>query len=96
MTWGTAEEQEKRKRIFLSIAAYAYEIMGESLLSDADYDTLALSVDLTQGTGNEEADQWFRTNFNASTGMWVRAHPHQDRLKALAEWILAGDITAGA
>lgn len=93
MTWGTPEEVEKRKRIFLAIAAYAYEVMNEPLLSDADYDALSASIDLNQSTGNEEADQWFRTNFDPSTGMWILQHPHQARLRELAEWILAGTGT---
>lgn len=87
-TWGTAAEIETRKRILVAVAAYAYEILNEPLLSDADFDALCLEVDLTQPTGSVTMDDWFRDNFSPYTGQWVHDHPNKARLRDIAAMIL--------
>lgn len=90
MPWGTPEEVERRNRIRLSVWAYAYELMNETLVSDAEFDALALKINTTIKTGNKKLDRFFETEFSPATGMWVRKHPDQRglhqtymRLKAL-------------
>lgn len=48
--WGSRIEQERHTRIKLSVLAYAYEIAGDPLASDAEFDALALSSDPTMQT----------------------------------------------
>lgn len=73
--WGSPSEQETRRRIKLCVWAYAYEIDGESLVADHVFDREALAVDLRLATSRPEMDDWFRKNFDPSTGMWIRNHP---------------------
>jgi hypothetical protein len=64
------------------VAAYAYEF-DEPIMSDAEYDALARSVDLSKSTSRPDLDDWFCKNFSADTGMWIRNHPELQRIKAL-------------
>ncbi|RVU03570.1 hypothetical protein EOE18_14705 [Novosphingobium umbonatum] len=75
------EETEKRNRIRLSVFAYAYEVHDVSLISDADFDTLSLRIDPTVKTGHAVLDEFFATQFDPSTGMWVLQHPDQAGLE---------------
>lgn len=68
-------EEERRKRIKLSVAAYAYELRDTSIMSDSQYDALALEINPSINTGNEELDSFFRGEFEAYTGSWIRHHP---------------------
>lgn len=96
LKWGTKEEIERRRRILLSVWAYAYEYLGESLVSDAVFDEECKKVDLSVSTGNKKMDKWFKKHFTAFTGMWVTHHPHQTRLHALAGDIInANKLTKG-
>ena len=83
MTWGNEIEVETRNRIRLSIAAYAYECLNESFLTDAEYDMLAYKIDPTISTGNETLDSFFREEFSPHTGQWIHNHPEQDKLHNL-------------
>lgn len=78
--WGTAVERERRNRILVSIYAYAYEYQATSLVTDAEYDRLARTIQPHIGTGNHEIDTFFRRNYTADTGMWIGQHPHFDRI----------------
>ena len=49
--------QEIRNRIRLSVAAYAYEFMNDSIMSDHDYDQLSLQINPQEKTGNELMDK---------------------------------------
>lgn len=71
----TAAQIETRKRILVAVAAYAYEMRNVSIMSDAEFDSLARSIDLKIATGRIEMDIWFMCNFNPSTGMWIWNHP---------------------
>lgn len=76
-------EEERRLRIRLSIFAYAYEFMDTSLISDSEFDKMCLEVDLSIDTGNKKLDDFFKKEFNPSTGMWIRNHPEQLRLSEI-------------
>lgn len=78
-------ERERHRRILLSVWAYAYEFLHESLVSDGDFDAQCRRVDLSVDTGNPEMDAWFRENFDPSTGMWVHNHPNKRRLEQIAK-----------
>jgi hypothetical protein len=77
----TQSEAERRRRIRLSVAAYAYEYYDHSIMSDAEFDSLALEVDLDVKTGYRKLDNWFEKNFMADSGMWVRRHPDKKGLE---------------
>ena len=78
MKWGTPVEIERRSRILLCIAAYAYEYQSVSLVSDEEFDAAAQAINPSMDTGNPIMDEFFRTEFSPSTGMWIRKHPDLD------------------
>ena len=84
MTWGSAVEVERRRRIAVAVWAYAYEIDNDPLVPDRTYDDWARRIDPAVSTGNAELDPFFRTQFSPHTGMWVHKHPGLDRLNELA------------
>lgn len=69
-------KSQKYIRTRVAILACAYELYDVSLVSDEEYDKLALLVDLTVDTDNAELDAFFRECYSPSTGFWVRSHPH--------------------
>lgn len=71
--WGTRIERERRIRVRLCVAAYAYEIADAPILSDATYDDLARQSDPTVHTGH--LDDWWRVMFSPHTGLWIHSHP---------------------
>ena len=75
--------QEIRNRIKLSIAAYAYEFLGESIMTDHEYDELSLKINPNEKTGNDMMDEFFKTQFQPDTGMWIRSHPEIEKLECL-------------
>lgn len=75
--------QEIKNRIKLSVAAYAYEFLGESIMTDHQYDELSLKINPNEKTGNEKMDNFFKTQFEPCTGMWIRNHPEIKRLDYL-------------
>ena len=75
--------QETRNRIKLSIAAYAYEFLGESIMTDHEYDELSLKINPNEKTGNDMMDEFFKTQFQPDTGMWIRSHPEINKLEYL-------------
>ena len=84
MTDGPTEvERQRRIRILLSLYAYAYEFKARSIVSDADYDHLALQVDTSIDTGHETLDNFFKTEYTPYTGQWIHKHPEKDKLEAL-------------
>ncbi len=84
-------DRETRNRIRLSVAAYAYECMNFSLLSDEEFDELAYSIDLKVNTRRPDLDEWFRNNFEPHTGMWIHKHPEREKLRAIAKMIRDND-----
>ena len=77
--------QEIRNRIKLSVAAYAYEFLNDSIMSDHDFDQLSLQINPQQETGNKKMDDFFKKHFKPDTGMWIRVHPEIKKLEYLYE-----------
>ena len=75
--------QEIRNRIKLSVAAYAYEFKGDSIMTDHEYDELSLKINPNEKTGNDVMDKFFKTQFQPDTGMWIRSHPELKKLDYL-------------
>ena len=75
--------KEIKNRIKLSVAAYAYEFLGDSIMTDHQYDELSLEINPNEKTGNEKMDNFFKTQFEPCTGMWIRNHPEIKRLDYL-------------
>lgn len=81
--WGSPIEVETRRRIRLSIATYAYEVLDKPVMSDAEWDKLAQSIQPRVGTCHPLLDEFFVVHFSPMTGMWIHDHPELDRIKAL-------------
>jgi hypothetical protein len=62
--------------------------MGQPIMTDAEFDTLAKQIDLSINTRRPELDKWFRENFESHTGMWIHTHPEKRRLDRLVICIL--------
>jgi len=78
--WGNPVELEVWRRIRLSVAAYAYEYLDESIMSDAEFDKMCREVDLKIDTGNKKMDNFFKKHFDPSTGQWIRKHPELNKI----------------
>lgn len=87
--WGTPVEVERRNRIRLTVAAYAYEMMDDLLMCDGEFDSLALKINPEISTEHEVLDEFFRTHFAPHTGQWIHAHPELDKVDALYHKIKA-------
>jgi hypothetical protein len=81
----TRKEIETRRRIKLSVWAYAYEIRSHSIVTDAVYDVEARLVDLSVETNRLDLDYWFRAMFTPDTGMWIYQHPELSKIEKLYE-----------
>jgi hypothetical protein len=75
--------EEIRNRIQVAAAAYAYEVMNDPIMSDADYDALALKIRPEVKTGNDVLDNFFATKYDPNTGSWVHQHPDIEGLKVV-------------
>lgn len=89
MNWGTPREQERRRRIMVAVAAYAYEFLDESIMPDSKFDKLCREIDLELTTRNPKMDKWFTEHFDPSTGLWVHKHPDKNGLDRIAKFILS-------
>ena len=65
----TGINPEIRNRIRLSIAAYAYEFKDDQIMSDAEFDELALKIKPEEKTGNLKLDNFFKKHFQPDTGI---------------------------
>lgn len=81
--WGNPIEIERKRRINLTLWAYAYEIMDTPLADDSLFDAECRLSDPSIDTGR--LDDWWRACFNPSTGMWIHTHPELDRVKEYYE-----------
>lgn len=68
-------EAERRRRIRVALAAWAYERYDDPIMTDAEFDRLAREIDPTIKTGHKKLDRFFATEFNPSTGQWIYRHP---------------------
>jgi hypothetical protein len=90
MTIGVCSET--RKRIRLSVAAYAYEIMDSPIMSDADFDKLANEIDVEESTDCAELDVFFLRHFDPSTGVWIHKHPALEGIRLLYDYFYNPDF----
>ena len=81
--WGSPIEIERRNRIKLSVAAYAYEVHSDSIMSDAAYDELASKINVAIFTENDIMDEYFIKEFNPYTGQWIHKHPNKEGLEKI-------------
>lgn len=79
--------REVRRRIRVAVAAYAYEVENDSVMSDGEFDRLAREIDPDMPTGNPELDRFFMVHFEPDTGQWVHKHPGLDGLRRIYETI---------
>ena len=86
-----AIKTEIHNRMWVALAAYAYEVKNHSIISDAEYDALALSIRPEICTGNAELDAFFRTEFAHYTGSWVHQHPGIKRLAQIYENVFVAE-----
>ena len=77
---------ERRNRIRLAIAAYAYEMESHSIMSDAEFDYLCLKINPSVSTVEDRhthkerrrfeiLDHFWKNQFQPDTGMWIHRHP---------------------
>lgn len=85
-------DTETRNRIMLSVYAYAYEFMNDSLIDDEQFDSLAKQIKPTVRTGNKKIDDFFAKEFVADSGMWIRKHPELDKLNNLYNKYYKGKV----
>lgn len=87
MSWGSPGEQQTKLRILLLMAAYAYEFEPdkEPLCSDGEFDAACLMVDTSIATNRPHLDQWFKENFDPSTGAWIYNFPELEGIKAMVK-----------
>lgn len=76
-------ELEVRRRIRVCVGAYAYEIANKPIMSDAEWDVLAASVDRTMGTCHPLLDEFFVAEFSPMTAMWIHNHPELAGIKRI-------------
>ena len=79
--WGSDEEIERRRRISLSVACYAYEIADRPFVSDADFDYRAQQIRPRMATGHPLLDEFFLAEFSPMTGMWIHHHPELAKIR---------------
>jgi hypothetical protein len=84
MTWGSAVELETKRRIDVSLWAYAYEYLNHSVVDDYTYDRVSAEINPEVSTGNDTMDAFFRDKFEPYTGMWIYGHPEKPKLKHIA------------
>ena len=74
---------QTRVRIRLALAAYAYEVLNTAIMSDGEFDKLALEVNTSIDTRRPDLDRFFRKHFSPHTGSWVWKHPDRKVLDRL-------------
>jgi hypothetical protein len=87
--WGSEVEVERRNRIRLTLAAYAYEFDDNPIMSDAEFDDISSKINPDIATGNKQCDKFFREKFDPNTGMWIRQHPFLRRVDRAYRWNLS-------
>ena len=81
---------EIRRRIALSVAAYAYEFSDNPIISDDEYDELSKLINPNMITcygerDNSVIDAYFSSHFTEYSGQWIRRHPDLDGIKHIYE-----------
>lgn len=86
--WGSEEEIERRNRIRLTFAAYAYEFENHSIMTDDEFDALSRKIRPEMSTGKKVLDDFFRLEFEPDTGMWIRKHPFIHTIRNRYHWYI--------
>lgn len=79
----TRLEVEVRRRIQVSVGAYAYEIANKPIMSDAQWDQQAAQIDRWMGTCHPLLDEFFVAEFSPMTAMWIHNHPELGGIKRI-------------
>ena len=87
--WGSEVEVERRNRIRLTLAAYAYEFDDNPIMSDAEFDDISRKINPDIATGSKRHDKFFREKFDPDTGMWIRQHPFIRAVERAYRWNLS-------
>jgi hypothetical protein len=80
-----AVDDERLRRVSLSVAAFAYEFENTSIISDAKFDSESRKINPQISTGNSKLDGFFREHFNPSTGSWIHKHPELKKVQLIYE-----------
>ena len=91
--WGKPVEVERRNRIKLAVAAYAYEKESDSIMSDGDFDKLCLEINPNMPTVEnnhcptlieryKKLDEFWANEFQPDTGQWIHKHPELELVKS--------------
>lgn len=83
--WGSPVELEVRRRIQLSVAAYAYEFANNPVMGDDLFDWFAVRICKRMGTCHPLLDEFFATHFSPMTGMWIHHHPDLSGIRRVYE-----------
>lgn len=78
---------EKRLRASVVFNAVAYELYGINFISDSEWDTRALKVDITIDTDRPDLDEWFREHYTPYTSQWVHSFPDIHRMRELVQQV---------
>ena len=71
-------EIERRNRIRVLLASYAYEYLSEIIMSDHEFDRLCLKIRPEIETGHKVCDEFFKNEFSPSTGSWIYDFPKEE------------------
>lgn len=66
---------ETRRRVCLTVWAYAYEVANDPLVDDETFDRIARQVNIREVTDRADLDAWWVINFDPNTGLWIHQHP---------------------
>ena len=83
--------EEIRNRIKVVVAAYAYEIENNPIISDAEFDALCLKINPDVETGNKVVDKFFKEEFDPNTGSWIHKHPEFGLIKGVLKYYTKKD-----
>ena len=88
-SWGNPSEIQTKLRIMLSAAAFAYEFQPneEPLCSDGEFDEACKMVDVSIPTSRPDLDDFFRKEFDPSTGVWIHNHPELVKVEAYTNYL---------
>lgn len=78
---------EIKNRIRVCVAAYAYEIENDPILSDTEFDELCLKIKPDLHTNDEDLDKFFREEFDPNTGAWIHKHPNMAGIRRIVDFI---------
>ena len=81
--WGSEVEVERKRRINVSLWAYAYEVKSDPMVDDATFDRECAAVQPKLATGNRKLDRFFLEEFAPHTGQWIWKHPELHKIATL-------------